>query len=174
MKKVIIAISLITVILCYNSITFADELTDLIQKQNELQNQKNEELKKDSFSDIKIQEYETKETKKLKVLYKENVNIVEAKSVENLKDNIKVKVNYTNKRAPIQKGEVIGNITYEYDGMEYKTDLIAGQNVEAVETLKYVLYTLLIVLVIYIIYIIKKSNGKRKKYKKRKVKRIYY
>lgn len=116
----------------------------------------------------------TKETKKLKVLYKENVNIVEAKSVENLKDNIKVKVNYTNKRAPIQKGEVIGNITYEYDGMEYKTDLIAGQNVEAVETLKYVLYTLLIVLVIYIIYIIKKSNGKRKKYKKRKVKRIYY
>ena len=42
MKKVIIAISLITVILCYNSITFADELTDLIQKQNELQNQKND------------------------------------------------------------------------------------------------------------------------------------
>ena len=102
------------------------------------------------------------------------MNIVESKSVENLKDNIKVKVNYTNKRAPIQKGEVIGNITYEYDGMEYKTDLIAGQNVEAVETLKYVLYTLLIVLVIYIIYIIKKSNGKRKKYKNRTVKRIYY
>ena len=116
----------------------------------------------------------TKETKKLKVLYKDNVNIVELKSVENLKDNIKIKVNYTNKKAPIQKGETIGNITYEYDGIEYKTDLIAGQNVEASETLKYVLYTLLIVLIIYIIYILKKSNGKTKKYKKRKAKRIYY
>lgn len=35
-----------------------------INNHPKLQNQKNEELKKDSFSDIKIQEYETKETKK--------------------------------------------------------------------------------------------------------------
>lgn len=35
-----------------------------INNHPQLQNQKNEELKKDSFSDIKIPEYETKETKK--------------------------------------------------------------------------------------------------------------
>lgn len=42
MKKSLIAISLVAIILFYNSITFADDITDLINKQNELQNQKNE------------------------------------------------------------------------------------------------------------------------------------
>ncbi len=42
MKKALIAIGLIAIIIFYNSITFADELTDLINQQNELQNQKNE------------------------------------------------------------------------------------------------------------------------------------
>ena len=40
MKKSLIAISLVAIILFYNSITFADDITDLINKQNELQNQK--------------------------------------------------------------------------------------------------------------------------------------
>lgn len=42
MKKIVIAITLITVLLFCNSITFADNLTDLINQQNELQNQKSE------------------------------------------------------------------------------------------------------------------------------------
>lgn len=42
MKKSLIAISLVAIILFYNSITFADDITDLINKQNELQNQKSE------------------------------------------------------------------------------------------------------------------------------------
>ena len=42
MKKSLITISLVAIILFYNSITFADDITDLINKQNELQNQKSE------------------------------------------------------------------------------------------------------------------------------------
>ena len=42
MKKSLIAIGLMVIILFYNSITFADDLTDLINQQNELQTQKNE------------------------------------------------------------------------------------------------------------------------------------
>ena len=119
----------------------------------------------------------TKDTKNLNVIYKDNIKILERKEIN--VDNIDKVVEYNKKKAPIQKGEVIGNITYAYEGIEYKTNLIAEENVEESSTLRKLLIILLIVLFIYIIYNYKKSNknalkNRNKKYKKRKAKRIYY
>lgn len=119
----------------------------------------------------------TKDTKNLNVIYKDNIKILERKDIN--VDNIDKVVEYTKKKAPIQKGEVIGNIKYAYEGIEYKTNLIAEENVEESSTLRKLLIILLIVLFIYIIYNYKKSNknalkNRNKKYKKRKAKRIYY
>lgn len=117
----------------------------------------------------------TNDTKNIKAIYKNDVNILERKDIN--VDNIESKIEYNKKRAPIQKGETIGSITYNYEGIEYKTDLIASDTVEVSSTLRKTFYMLLIVLIIYIIYNYKKSNKKglkNKKYKKRKAKRIYY
>lgn len=119
----------------------------------------------------------TKDTKNLNVIYKDNIKILERKDIN--VDNIDKVVEYTKKKAPIQKGEVIGKITYTHEGIEYKTNLIAEENVEKSSTLQKILIILLIVLIIYIIYNYKKSNknvlkNRNKKYKKRKSNRIYY
>lgn len=98
----------------------------------------------------------TKDTKNLNVIYKDNIKILERKDIN--VDNIDKVVEYNKEKAPIQKGEVIGNITYTYEGIEYKTNLIAEENVEESSTLRKLLIILLLVLIIYIIYNYKKSN----------------
>lgn len=128
------------------------------------------------YESIKISNA-TRESRNLNVIYKENIKILERKDIN--VDNIDKKVEYTKEKAPIQKGEVIGKITYTYDGIEYETNLIAEENVEKSSTLQKILKILLIVLIIYIIYNYKKSNknalkNRNKKYKKRKAKRIHY
>lgn len=140
----------------------------------------------------------TKETKTLDVLYKESVNILipkdmndkyvmvtEQKRIEITPENneedtksISENIEYYKVKAPIQKGEIIGKVTYQYDGADYQTDLIAGETVEESKVLQKTLYVLLIPLIIFIIYNYKKSNNKYgktgKKSNKRKAKRIYY
>lgn len=132
-------------------------------------------IKNGIYETIKISNG-TKETKNLDVLYQDNINILEDGKA-NIND-IEKNVEYTKTKAPIQKGEVIGKITYQYDGVEYSTNLIAGENVEESKMLKNILYGLAIMLIIYIIYNYKKSNSKHRKHgkklKKRKVRRIYY
>ena len=113
----------------------------------------------------------TKETRNLEVLYKENINIIKDK--DSTKD-IQKDIEYTNVKAPIQKGDVVGKITYTYDEIKYETELIAKSNVEESRTLANLLKILIVVLIIYIIYNLKKSNKKYgnhgKKYKKRNLK----
>ena len=113
----------------------------------------------------------TKETRNLEVLYKENINIIKDK--DSTKD-IQKDFEYTNVKAPIQKGDVVGKITYTYDEIKYETELIAKSNVEESRTLANLLKILIVVLIIYIIYNLKKSNKKYgnhgKKYKKRNLK----
>ena len=110
----------------------------------------------DKYETVKINNG-TKETKMLDVVYKDNVNILEIKN-----DTAKFKnnVEYTNLKAPIQKGDKVGKITYEYEEIEYTTDLIAGNNVEEAETLEKTLKILIVITIIYIIYSLKKSNKK--------------
>lgn len=106
----------------------------------------------------------TKETRNLDVVYKEDVNIL--KEVEN-SNEIEKSVEYTNVTAPIQKGNVVGKITYKYDGIQYSTDLIADSNVEESRVLANLVKLLTITLIIYIIYIIKKGKKNYKKHGKK-------
>lgn len=118
----------------------------------------------------------TKETKNLKVLYKEDIHILESKEIQ--LNTLEKQVNYKVQKAPIQKGDIVGTVKYSYDGIDYETELIADSNVEVSNIFRNIVYGLFLLLVIYIIYNYKKNNKKGrkniKKYKKRKAKRIYY
>lgn len=150
----------------------AKKMMDYVYKNYE---NKNIAKANDVYETIKISNA-TKETKDLEVVYKDDIHILESKEIE--LNTLEKQVDYHNPKAPIQKGEVIGTIKYSYDGIEYKTDLIANSNVEVSNTFRNIVYGLFLMLVIYIIYNYKKNNKKGrksiKKYQKRKAKRIYY
>ena len=99
----------------------------------------------------------TKETKKLEVLYNNSVNILRKKN-----DNTEIErnVEYTNLKAPIQKGDIVGKVTYKFEGIEYIVELIAKDNVEESKTLEKAFKILIMIIIIYIIYNFKKSNKK--------------
>lgn len=105
----------------------------------------------------------TKDTNQLEVLYKNSVNILIENNAEK---EIETKVEYTNLKAPIQKGNIVGKAIYEYDGITYETELIANSNVEESRTLSNSIKILLVMFIIYIIYNLKKSNKKYKKHGK--------
>lgn len=105
----------------------------------------------------------TKDTNQLEVLYKNSVNIL----IENNSEKeVETKVEYTNLKAPIQKGNVVGKVIYEYDGITYETELVANSNVEESRTLSNLIKIILVMFIIYIIYNLKKSNKKYKKHGK--------
>jgi len=97
----------------------------------------------------------TKDSKMLDVIYKDDICILRAK-VDNAE--IERNIEYTKVTAPIQKGDIIGKVTYKYDGIEYSSELIANNNVEENKILSKALNLLIIALIIYIIYNLKKSN----------------
>jgi len=111
----------------------------------------------------------TKQTRELEVIYKNNVTILKPKN-----DNTKIEKNieYTNIKAPIKKGDIVGKITYKYDGILYTTDLIANNDVEESKTLSNLVKLFIVSLIIYIIYNIKKSKKKYKKHGKKLKKSI--
>lgn len=140
-------------------------------------NYKSEQVttKNEKYETVKVNNG-TKETKMLDVLYKDNINILK---LNDSKQEIEKNIEYYNLKAPIQKGEVVGKITYQYDGTTYNTELVANSNVEESKVLSNTLKLLAVILIIYIIYNLRKSKNNHKIYgqkykKKRKAKRIYY
>lgn len=117
----------------------------------------------------------TRETKKLNVNYEKDVKILESKDI-NIED-IEKQIEYKKLRAPINKGDIVGTIKYTYEGIEYKTNLIAQSNVEESKMLNKLLYIMISILIIYIIYNYKKINRKKKSknknYYRQRAKTIY-
>ena len=115
--------------------------------------------------------YTTNEGKELVI--DTSLNILMEKDNSNA---VEENIEYTNIIAPIQKGDMIGKITYTYEGIQYETELIADSNVEESKTLTSLFKLLLVALIIFIIYNLKKSNKKYgnhgKKYKKKKNKKF--
>lgn len=130
-----------------------------------LKNYENKQVAKENkkYETIEINNG-TKETRKLDVIYKNSISIL--KEIENIKE-IEKRVEYTSIKAPIQKGSVVGKITYKYDGIEYTTELIANDSVEESRVLSKLVKVVAILLIIYIIYNLKKSNKKYKKHGKK-------
>ncbi len=111
----------------------------------------------------------TKDTRNLDVLYKENVNILK-KTDSNTQ--IEKNIEYINVTAPIQKGSIVGKITYKYEGIEYNTDLIANSDVEKSRVLSNLVKLLIVTFIIYIIYNLKKSKKNYKKHGKKLKKQL--
>lgn len=130
--------------------------------------------KNEKYENIKVANG-SKDTKELNVLYKDSIDILKIKS-----DNreMEKKVEYTNLKAPLQKGDVVGKVSYMFDGINYETELIAEDNVDESKTFSNALKLLVVVFIIYIIYKLKKSNkkygnhGKKYKGKNLKAKKI--
>lgn len=127
--------------------------------------------KEDIFDTIEIKKA-TNSTKKLQVKTDKDINILMIKD-DDIKD-VKVNINYFEKKSPIKEGETIGKVIYEYNEKQYEANLIAVNNVEETENLKKFFRIILIFALLYIIQNLKKSkrnigkHGKNKKHKKYK------
>ena len=122
----------------------------------------------------------TKDTRNLEIIYRDDINILVKKSVNVAEVDwdeskyigdgyILKKVKYTKNKAPIQKEDIVGKVTYKYKGVEYSTDLIANGNVEESMLLKQILIGGIIIVIIFIIYILiksKKNSKKNRRYRK--------
>lgn len=103
----------------------------------------------------------TKDTKNLDVNIKDEIIVLKNKNLN--KDEILPEIIYNDELiAPISKGESIGTVTYKIDNIEYKSELIAGNDVEQ-SYLNFYLVISGILLLIIAIFIKPKPNKKHRK-----------
>ena len=103
-----------------------------------------------------------KETKDLDVLIDSTVTVLNNKSLDI--SGIVPEITYNEEiLAPIQKGDIVGKIEYEVEGIEYEANLIAGA--EVIPKPDYSLYIIIAGFVILIIgfIILRKNKNKRRK-----------
>lgn len=87
--------------------------------------------------------------------------------MSNVENPLNIKPKITLKQgllAPIEEGTILGTATYEINGVEYSTNLVASHSVEPSKFLVYSIYTILgsnlvVLLVFCVILIIKKKNN---------------
>lgn len=96
-----------------------------------------------------------------------NLTLLAENQIQALVTNDKLKTTETPQivlnekiKAPIKEGDVLGTATYKIDGIEYKTNLIAANDVKKS-------YTLLIIFIIIVIFLLYSDSNKRKNAKKR-------
>ena len=84
-------------------------------------------------------------------------NSVDINSIEpqiSLKENIE---------APIEKGSILGRVTYSVEGVNYTTDLIAFSNVEKTRLPIYIFMGIIILVILLIVLITIIIRNKRNK-----------
>ena len=109
----------------------------------------------------------TKDTKNLNLLIKDDITaLVSIDSKDSsVEPNITLKEGL---KAPIAKGDVVGQISYEIDGLSYTSDLLAGGNVEEFKPSKILLYVVVFIgLFTAVIYGIRFYNLRKKHLKNR-------
>lgn len=113
----------------------------------------------------------TKDTKNLSLLLKEDITGIIPTNSELIDINQLISLN-ENISAPIAQGDVLGKITYNVDGIEYSSDLIAEHNVEELD-IKLIFFQ--IVLALFVLFILsnlilpkRKNTKKKSRYKKSK------
>ena len=175
-------VNLIAIVMGENAKVKGTKFLDAIQMfEYGFKNYQNKQLvKKDDVFEIYKVINGTKDTRNLELSYKDDINIIVNKNKNiatvdwdeekyNNDEYIMKKVQYSKTKAPIQKGDVIGKITYKYDGIEFSTDLIANGDVEESKILQQIVLISIVILIIFIIYILLKSKTKTKKSRKRYV-----
>ncbi len=113
----------------------------------------------------------TKDTKNLDLLISDDLSVYV--SVDNKDTNLESNITLNdNLQAPISKGDVVGKITYDVEGLRYTTDLIAGNDVEEFK-INYVLVIgipagiIIILFALNVIRIKKRRRRKLRKYSKK-------
>lgn len=112
----------------------------------------------------------TKETQNLPLLIKDDLIALLPENIKiaNLDGNIKLNETII---APINKDDVIGKITYNIDGIEYSSDLLASHSVEAFDIKTVLLQIGLSLFILFIFAKLLLPNKKSKKKKKYKTKK---
>src|SRR5699024_4679289 len=107
----------------------------------------------------------TRETKSLNVISKSEISALVKNDVniDNIEPTIEINQNLS---APISQDAVVGKISYEIDGENYSTDLIAETSVEESKLETIIFRAFLIFLILYILVIILKKLNKHKNNKK--------
>lgn len=102
----------------------------------------------------------TKDTKNLDLLANTSIEALVENSL--LENDLNFEVNLKEDlRAPIEQGDILGNVTYIVDGIEYKTDLIASHSVEKSKLLNHIFefgIGILILIIIYFVFFHKKKS----------------
>lgn len=107
----------------------------------------------------------TRDTKNLDVHIKDS--IVALKNKELSDDEIVSEITYKdNLLAPISKGEIIGNIKYKIDGIEYNSELTAASDVEQSYLSVYLLISGIVLLIFAMLIKPKRKNKNKRKRRK--------
>lgn len=107
---------------------------------------------KENKSNIKTIEIEngTKDSKNLDLLVAEDIIVLA--SIDNKDTRIEPKIVLNDDlKAPISKGDVVGKISYEVEGLVYTTDLIAKEDVEEFKPVTILLYFFLFIILLVLI-----------------------
>lgn len=109
----------------------------------------------------------TKETKTLQLLLKDSISSIAPINFDsnNLDYNIELNDNIS---APISEGSVLGKITYNINGINYSSDLLASHNVEKSNL---IIIICQIAMVIIVLFILSKLLSPKKSYKKKNLKK---
>lgn len=104
----------------------------------------------------------TKDTRSLIVNIEETITVFKNKNINN--EEIKPEITYKeNLSAPIEKGDIIGKIKYNVDGIECETNLTAGSDVEQSKLSLYLLISGTVLLVFAILIMPKKKRSRRRR-----------
>ena len=109
----------------------------------------------------------TTETKNLDLNTDSDINILVTNDKEKDKINGEIKLNEDIK-APIAKGDTLGTITYNSDGIEYTANVIAANDVQKSNLILNILRILLVIVLLLLTYLYLKNKRKRKINKKHK------
>lgn len=107
----------------------------------------------------------TTSTRTLNVIVEDEINVIKNNLTDINSISPTVNINFP-LTAPIVKNSVIGKITYNIDGTEYSSNLLAGADVEESEYLNLFLKILLFLLVLFIAFeVLRLKKKKKDKYK---------
>lgn len=106
-------------------------------------------------------------TKHLNVIIQDEISVLVKKDANVTNITPTVEIN-TDLQAPIAENTVIGKITYNIDGNEYSSNLLAGANVVESNIFNTFLTIVSIFVVLYLLNKLLSSNNKKKKKKKKK------
>lgn len=109
----------------------------------------------------------TTETKNLDLNTDSDINILVTNDKEKDEINGEIKLN-ENIKAPIAKGDKLGTITYNSDGIEYTANVIAANDVQKSNLVLNILRILLVIVLLLLTYLYLKNKRKRKINKKHK------